>query len=545
MTGDAEQDGRRAAWSRRAFLGAAGAAGTAGALATGCGPSDGPRRDPGRAPGAAAPERRAPRAEHDRPGHADWRLRTAGDGRALPGIEGFADRVSVTTGEAFRLHVSCAARSFRAEAFRMGWYGGALARKVWESPTLRGTRQPGPVIDRATYTVSAPWEASAEVGAAGWPEGAYLIRLTADGGAQRYVPLTVRSASTRGRLVLVNAVATWQAYNTWGGHSLYHGPGGKGDGGNRSREVSCDRPYGGRTGADPDDPGDGAGLFLVHERPAIALAERLGLAPAYVTTMDVERDPALLRGATAVITLGHDEYWTQSVFERVRAARDAGTNIAFLGANASFRRVRLEPTSLGARRRVVCWRDDWPKDPDRRAGGPPTTSFREPPHAQPEDALTGALYESNPTTADYVVTSPGHWLFAGTGVARGTSFPGLVGPEYDRVNGSDSTPRPIEVIAHSPLTCRGVRSFADSAYYTTAGGAGVFATGTMRWVGSIAGRGGHGIDARTAAFTSRVTENLLRAFAAGPAGRAHPAVDNLDALDPYVGDPTWTRRDLW
>ena len=66
-----------------------------------------------------------------------------------------------------------------------------------------------------------------------WPEGSYLLRLDAESGAQRFVPLTIRSAGTAGKVVLKNAVATWQAYNGWGGYDLYHGPGGINDGGFR------------------------------------------------------------------------------------------------------------------------------------------------------------------------------------------------------------------------------------------------------------------------------------------------------------------------
>ena len=39
------------------------------------------------------------------------------------------------------------------------------------------------------------------------------------------MPVTVRSARTAGKIVLKAAVATWQAYNTWGGYNLYKGPG--------------------------------------------------------------------------------------------------------------------------------------------------------------------------------------------------------------------------------------------------------------------------------------------------------------------------------
>lgn len=507
-------------WNRRRFLGTA-AAGAA-AFVAGCSPD----ATTGERPVGVRPE-------NEQPGTADWTLHRRGTDRA---VEGYADRVSVLPGEAFHLHLSSTAAGLRAEAFRMGWYGGAQARKVWASEHISCGPQPVPQASGATRTVAASWQPSMEVSTRGWPEGAYLIRLTSDAGDQRYVPLTVRSARTAGKLVLVNAVGTWQAYNTWGGHSLYYGPGGKDDYASRSLAVSCDRPY----------DRDGAPLFTTYEQPAVALAEKLGLPLAYVTSMDLDREPELLRGAHGVVSLGHDEYWTPAMRSRVTAARDAGTNVAFLGANACFRRIRLEQGLGGDRRLVVCYKTDWEQDPlSGRDDASVTADWREPPHARPENSLTGTLYESNPTTADYVVTDPGHWLFEGTGVPRGAAFRNLVGTEYDRVNSGTATPRPIEIVAHSRLVCRGVRTFADSAYYTVPGGAGVFNTGTMRWVESLTGDGSHGIPPATARFTSQVTANVFRAFAAGPAGHSHPAADNLESFHPYEGDPIASREHLW
>lgn len=515
-------------WDRRRFLGTAAGVG-AGAVAAGCSAA----RDRTAGP-SARPDAASVVAENHRPGDPDWGLRMWGADRA---IEGYSDRVSVLPGESFGLYVSTTGGPFRAEAFRMGWYGGAQARKVWASDSLKGMAQPVPGPEGSTRTVSAAsWRAGARISTRGWPEGAYLVRLTAASGAQRYVPLTVRSRETAGRVVLVNAVATWQAYNAWGGRSLYHGPGGKADYAGRSLAVSCDRPY----------DGNGAPLFVTYERPAIALAESLGLPLAYLTSMDLDREPHALAGARAVISLGHDEYWTPAMRGRVTAARNAGVNVGFLGANACFRRIRLEPSGGRDRRLVVCYKTDWAHDPMYGEDDAAVTAdWREPPHARPENSLTGTLYESNPTSADYVVAEPGHWLLASTGVRRGARFPNLVGTEYDRVDGGRDTPRPIEILAHSRLVCRGVRSFADSAYYTAPGGAGVFNTGTMRWVESLKGDGAHGMPPATARFTRRLTENLLRAFAEGPAGHRHPARDNLTAHHPYAGDPVWAHRDLW
>jgi hypothetical protein len=521
----------RSLHSRRAFIGLAAAA-AAPAVAACAGNGAGPG---GAAHGGA---RRSPRpaavSENSRDGDPNWGIRHLG---APDAIMGYAGQASVLPGEAITLYVSTTARSFTVSAFRMGWYSGDRARLLWRSATVRGRRQPGPTVIRPANTVETRWDPALTVPTHGWPEGAYLLRLDAESGAQRFVPVTVRSASTAGKIVIKNAVSTWQAYNTWGGYDLYNGPGGISDYASRSLAVSLDRPY----------DASGAYMFLYHERKLIELAERLGLPLGYATNLDIAADPHLLTGASALFSPGHDEYWSPPERANVTAARDAGVNLAFLGANTMFRRTRLASTRLGARRLIICYKTSYTQDPMYGKDNALVTSdWREPPNPDPESSLTGVLYESNPVDASFVVASPGAWVFAGTGAAAGTKFTGLVGIEYDRVNPGDPVPRPIEILSHSPLTCRGVNSYSDSAYYTHSGGAGVFSTGTLRWVASLARPyPPFGLNGRTAAFTAKVTGNVLRGFADGPAAAKHPAHDNLAATHEWPGDPIGAQHDLW
>ena len=466
-----------------------------------------------------------------REGDPHWQLRRH---RGPDAITGYAGQASVLPGQPVTLYVSTSAREFQVTAFRVGWYRGDLARQVWQSGQLRGGRQRRHTLRQPTRTISCDWGPSATVPTDGWPEGAYLLRLDASSGAQRFIPLTIRSAKTAGQVVIKNAVATWQAYNLWGGYDLYDGPAGYDD---RSLAVSLDRPY----------DRDGAYLFGVYERKLISLAERLGLPLGYVCSLDIARDSKLLAGASALISPGHDEYWCPAERKNVTAARDAGVNIAFFGANAMFRRTRLARTPLGADRLVICYKTSWPQDPMYGKDNARVTSdWREPPHPEPESSLTGTLYEGYPAVADYVVAAPDAWMFAGTGVRKGTKFRSLVGIEYDRVNPGAPLERPIQVLAHSPLTCHGVNSYADSAYYTHSGGAGVFNVGTMRWVESFEAPPAHwGITKSCGRFTRQVTANVLRAFAEGPAAAKYPAHDNLAAMHEWAGDPIATGHDLW
>ena len=458
--------------------------------------------------------------ERDLPGDADFWVRSVGPADA---IEGYADQVSIRSGQEFTLHVSTTASSFRVSAYRVGWYRGAQARLVWRSGEIRGYRQREVSFASATRTVATRWAPTLRVATGGWPEGAYLLRLDGSHGHQRYVPLVVRSADGAGKTVIVHAPETWQAYNLWGGYDLYQGE--DGSYGTRSLQVSFSRPY----------DGDGAVRFMTYERAFVVLAERTGIPLAYTTGMDLERDPAVLQGATAIYTLGHDEYWTPQ--RRAAITRGQGCRRQH-GVPGREHLLPPDQARPGRRRHR---RPFGHLLQDRRRAGPDVFRRSRAGHHRlpaaagpdPESSLTGVIYEGYPVDAPYVIHQPDHWLFAGTGVRKGQSFEHLVGVEFDRVNLGYPTPRPIQVLAHSPVVCEGRPDYSDTAYYTTSSGAGVFASGTMRWVESMmAGHRGDGddhyISAAAGRFVTRVNTNLLLAFARGPAREHHPAAqDNL------------------
>lgn len=115
-------------------------------------------------------------------------------------------------------------------------------------------------------------------------------------------------------------------------------------------------------------------------------------------------------------------------------------------------------------------------------------------------------------------------------------MPGLVYPEYDRVVDIATTPHPIDVLSHSPLTCSGHASDQESAYYTVASGAGVFDAGTMQWICALGPQCAPvQVTPAGQAFVSTATLNLPQAFGKGPAGTVHPALDNTAADAVPVG----------
>ncbi len=480
-------------------------------------------------------------AENARDGALDWQLgdaQIAGDTQ----LAGYFGQVSVTPGEPATLYLTSTIGDVQVTAYRIGWYGGKGAREVWTSARpVAGTAQAPPQI-ASDRTVTTRWTQSATIDTTGWPEGSYLFVLRAGStpgsapgsapgstpgsgpgagrgpGRAKYVPLVVRSASVRDRLVLSSPVTTYQAYNQWGGHSLYKGP--DRSLGTRSSKVSFDRPY----------DRNGATETFKFEVPVVSRAERLGLDLAYTSAVDLEAQGAALDGARGLVTMGHDEYWTVPERDAVEGARARGTNLAFLGANAAYWRIRLEPGVLGERRMIVGYKSA-AADP---VTGPQTTAmWRQRPHPRGENSLTGMLYECFPARGPFVVRDPAFFLFEGTGASAGRSYAGLVGSEIDRAYPLKGTPASLQVVAHSPVQCadRGTTA-SDAVYYTDPSGAGVFSTGTMMWASALAGTTGAatGLDAASVSFARTVTDNLLKAMAAGPMGRKHPTRPNLATI---------------
>ena len=452
-------------------------------------------------------------------GTPDWRIAHPGPPHA---IEGFADRTSALPGEAVTLFVSTTAESFTATAYRIGNYAGSEALQIWKSDPQPGVKQADYVVQQPTHTVVAPWKPSLTLNTTGWQPGDYLIRLDGSNGAQQFVPLTVRTPSNQGRIVIINAVTTWQAYNAWGGYSLYGGPTGKYS--QRARAVSFDRPYASDTMA-------GAGDFLYFELPFLLFAERSGHRLGYATDVDLHADPHLLDGARAVVTLGHDEYWSADMRNNVVVARDRGVNLAFLGGNEIYRHIRLAPSPLGANRVEIDYKS-FHEDPMSTTDPTDTTQeWRSPPNPRPESVILGNLYQCNPVSADMVVAAPDSWLLKGI-VAPGQRLPGMVGDEYSAVDLGVPTPRPLQVLFHSPLTCQGRSGFQDTTYYTAPSGAAVFSSGTQWWICGLdpgCKFAGPAVAEVHRVFTAMSTR-LLGAFAEGPAGNKHPAVDNLVQL---------------
>jgi hypothetical protein len=417
--------------------------------------------------------------ENARPGTPDWWAGADGSAAA----EGYLSAASVAPGERATLHVAGAARTVDVAWYRLGWYGGAGGRLVRrERLRVAPARPLSP--PSSLGLVEAGWPAAAELAIdAGWTSGMYLAVLEAGYGDVGYVPFVVRppadaSPADRAPVLVVNAATTWQAYNCWGGKSLYtYNSSGVPMpwGAQQAAQVSFDRPH---------VLDQGAGLLFYWELQFVRWCERQGRDVEYAADVDLVLHPEVFEGRRLVVFQGHHEYWSRGMREALEALIAGGTNVCFLSANELYWQVRLDDSPLGAARRVTCYKGG--PDPLQRTDPRLTTTlWRNPPVREPEAALVGQMYAhvvARP--ADWRVVNAGHWLYEHTGLRNGDALVNLVGQEYDTFHPTLAPPGTI-LLAHSPVTPDHVDPdtppFHTATMYVAPSGATVFAAGTFQW----------------------------------------------------------------
>ncbi len=418
-------------------------------------------------------------------------------------IEGYASTDSAEVGDEVSISVSAqpSGAQFTWTLYRLGWYGGAGARRITSGGPLSAPAEPPCPIGLSTGIVECAWPSAFSFGIdPSWVTGAYLVKLhRVDDGAERYVPLVVRDHRAAD-VLFVLPTNTWQAYNPWEGESLYQDDAHVSPSG-MAFQASYDRPYG---------EGDGAEHLLWWQQPLLSFLERYGYDVTYGTNVDFERRPGFLDGVGAlVVGGGHDEYWTQGERDQVDAALDGGLlSLDYFGANGGYWRVRVEPSSTGAPlRTVTCYKDENALDP--LASSQPTTRFRDPPNPEPEGALFGAMYVDWQLFASpLTITRPGSWVFDGTGLQAGDELPGLVGYEFDGIIPGEGTPAGTETLANSPVaTAEGTASASQMVVRSLPGGQIVFDASSIWFTQGLAA--GPFADPRIYQITWNVLERSL------------------------------------
>ena len=229
-------------------------------------------------------------------------------------IEAYCGALSYAPGETATVHVSTHAAAYDVVVER--WGGERTI--AWAANTVPGTFHKPPADADAN---GCGWPTAIEIPIdESWRSGFHLITLRAhdgpDGRRVAHTGFVVRAGAQRQRAVLVLATNTWNAYNTWGGKSLYTGghqvsfrrPWARGmlDRPEVERDDRKSRPV--HTGEEPDDGGFifqeyrlprnypsaiGSTGWFTHARRFVEWAERDGRSFDLLASTDLNLHPDL------------------------------------------------------------------------------------------------------------------------------------------------------------------------------------------------------------------------------------------------------------
>jgi hypothetical protein len=449
-----------------------------------------------------------------------------------PEVWGYADRHSVPAGEPFAVMLSTGPDDTtfqgKVEIFRIGHYGSADRRLVWTSDLLTVRRQE---VEATAAAIGASWPPAIErVPTDGWRSGYYTIDFVRTPGARTndIAYIVVVNPELSGDILVKLGTNTYQAYNRWGGASLYASffAGGLGHG------VSFDRPT--------------PAMFFLWDYYFVtwieALAEQEGFSVDYATNFDLHSDPRFALEYKLLIDIGHDEYWSKEEFDHIyERIFGRGGNTLFLGANMAYWQVRFTDVNgvkggADRGRQMLCFK--LVTDPVRyRLEEDPAlhlaTMFRAD-SRRPETMLMGVAYQSwfggyeydpvgYPKVAyPYYVKNSDFPFFEDTGYRAGDEIGRIVGYEWDNRDPDGDGKRlwhpersripllpaeSIQVVFEGEVTdWEGKPSRAEAVYFESNAGAKVFSAGTIRWAWGL-GKPGY----EEASF-KLLNRNLIRYF---------------------------------
>jgi hypothetical protein len=284
---------------------------------------------------------------------SEWGLNSG----ASANIEGFSTDISADIGERVDFKINTDAANYRIDIYRIGSYGGDGARKVAtiEHNAGEAIDQPDPLFNAATrmfdagnWQVTDSWDVPDDA-----VSGVYIAKLVREDGiaGENHIPFVIRDDDGGSDVVFQTSDTTWQAYNMWGGASLYESVAGGFL--ERGYAVSYNRPI----------QTQGINTFFDAEFSAIQFLEANGFDVSYISGVDTARSGGELLEHNLFLSVGHDEYWSGEQRDNVEAARDAGVNLAFWSGNEVYWKTRWETSiddSGTPYRTLVCYKESYP-----------------------------------------------------------------------------------------------------------------------------------------------------------------------------------------
>ena len=492
---------------------------------------------------------------------AEWDVSGAGD----PNIQGFATDISVDQGETLHFKVDTPSTDYQLDIYRMGYYGGDGARWVAAVQPAVTLPQSQPacdeepstgLVDCGNWSESASWSVPTNA-----VSGIYFAKLEREDQFSEgsHILFIVRDDDGESDLLFQTADTTWQAYNRYGGNSLYTGS--SGVCGGRACKVSYNRPFTTR-GSTPEDSPFNA------EYPMVRWLERNGYDVSYFTGVDVDRAGTELLEHEAYLSVGHDEYWSGQQRANVEAARDAGVHLAFFSGNEIFWKTRWEESIDGSSTdhgTLVSYKETHANakiDPEPNVW---TGTWRDPrfsPPAdggRPENELSGTNFAVNSGTAAIKVPAAdgAMRLWRNTNIAAlepgetATLEEDTLGYEWDE--DPDNGFRPGGLVRLSSTTVEAAQRLLDhgSNYgpgtvthhltlYRAPSGALVFGAGTIQWSWGLDGEHDRG-ESTPDSRMQQATVNLLADMGAQPGslqGSLVSATATTDASPPQAAIAT-------
>ena len=460
----------------------------------------------------------------------------AGEDANSPFIEAYANQLSCRPGEVVELCVSSSAKHYAVEIARVG----AEREVVFKKSDLPGTQHEIP-DDASSY--GCRWPVGLEIPIRDdWRSGYYQVLLkNADDAGHGEAFFVVRSSNPgrESNILLQLCTNTYNAYNRWGGTSLYGGPAGHTD------RVSFQRPFIGFEAA-KNFTNSYSGWRRWEER-FIQWAEKADYKLDFAVNLDLDLNREILRGYRLVLSVGHDEYWTAGMRDHLENFIAEGGNVAFFSGNTCFWQVR--PVDDG--QTLICWKTRFDEDPVYKSGDYRllTGTWTNRLIGRPENELTGVSFSyggyhrffEHGGDGCYTIHRPDHWIFAGTGLKEGDQLGAkdkIVGYECDGClftiedglptpTHEDGTPKEFVILGSAPAGLSGEKGdnsllwVSESIYgkgspqrvpqpgaailgtYTRGGT--VFTTGCTEWVRGLEGR-----DPQVEQITRNILDRLSR-----------------------------------